>query len=226
MNKLSVDCLRQVYLLREKPRLVLLIKGLAFILVFFLIKPSVVSAATLSLSPQSRIVTPGETFSVDVLIDTAGESVTMADVYFMHDNSLMEALTVTNGTFFPDTYHLLTPGEPYLSGTLSKSGESFTGTGTVATITFKALKEGVDTLAFKCSPGKSADTNISRGSDGEDIVECSALVDGKYTISSSGTPGSATPTPRSLPEAGSVGNTLIAVGVGVLLTIIGIIVIL
>ena len=197
------------------------------VLALVLARPGAVSAATLSLSPQARLIKPGETFSVDVLINTKGESVTFADVYFTHDKTLLEAITVTNGTFFPNTYHVLTPGEPYISGALSKSGESYTGTGKVATITFKALKEGVDTMAFKCTPGKTADTNIARLSDGSDIVECSALVNGVYTISNSATPdAAATPTPNSLPQAGSIGNTLMFVGLGILLTIVGIVVIL
>jgi len=224
MKKLFITHLKQGYPLRVKPRFVSLLFILVFIVV--LIRPSIVSAATLSLSPQARIVAPGETFSVDILIDTAGESVTLADVYLTHDKTLMSLLTVTNGTFFPDTYHLLTPGEPYIGGALSKAGESFKGTGKVATLTFKTLKEGVDTLAFNCQAGKTSDTNITRANDAADIVECSALVNGVYTISSTLTPGAATPTPNSLPQAGSVSTTLIGVGVGILLTIIGIIVIL
>ena len=197
------------------------------VLFWILTKPGAVSAATLSLSPQVRLIKPGETFSIDILINTSTESVTGADVYFTHDKTLLEAITVIDGTFFPDTYHLLTPGEPYISGSLSKSGESYKGTGKVATITFKALKEGVATLAFKCAAGKSSDTNITRLSDGSDIVECSALVNGVYTISNSATlDAAATPTPNSLPQAGSIGNTLMFVGLGILLTIVGIVVIL
>ena len=230
MKKFRHTHLRQVlahlklsYPLREKLSFVSLI---TVVLLFILAKPASVSAATLSLSPQARLIKPGETFSVDVLINTKGESVTFADVYFTHDKTLLEAITVTNGTFFPNTYHVLTPGEPYLSGALSQTGESYTGTGKVATITFKALKEGVDTMAFKCAPGKTADTNIARLSDGADIIECSALVNGVYTISNSGTPGAPTPTPNSLPQAGSINNTLMFAGLGILLTIVGIIVIL
>ena len=226
MKKFRHTHLRQGLPLHVGPRLVSSVL-LVFMLVLVLARPGAVSAATLSLSPQARLIKPGETFSVDVLINTKGESVTFADVYFTHDKTLLEAITVTNGTFFPNTYHVLTPGEPYISGALSKSGESYTGTGKVATITFKALKEGVDTMAFKCTPGKTADTNIARLSDGSDIVECSALVNGVYTISNSATPdAAATPTPNSLPQAGSIGNTLMFVGLGILLTIVGIVVIL
>lgn len=201
-------------------------KKFIFILLFVLINPSGVLAATISLSPQARIVKPGETFSIDVIIDTKGESVISADALFTHDKTLMEAITVTDGTFFPDNYHLLTPGEPLVAGALSKTGESYTGTGKIATITFKALKEGLDTLTFKCTPGKTADTNIAKASDGSDIVECSALIDGKYTISSTLTPGAPTPTPNSLPNAGNISTTFIAMAVGILLTIVGIVVIL
>ena len=227
MKKFRHTHLRQGLPLHVGPRLVSFVSLMLVVLALVLARPGAVSAATLSLSPQARLIKPGETFSVDVLINTKGESVTFADVYFTHDKTLLEAITVTNGTFFPNTYHVLTPGEPYISGALSKSGESYTGTGKVATITFKALKEGVDTMAFKCTPGKTADTNIARLSDGSDIVECSALVNGVYTISNSATPdAAATPTPNSLPQAGSIGNTLMFVGLGILLTIVGIVVIL
>ena len=64
-------------------------------------------ATTLSLSPSSLNKKVGETFSVEVLIDTAANQVISSEIYLTFDPTKLEAQTITNGALFPN---ILTSG--------------------------------------------------------------------------------------------------------------------
>lgn len=94
-------------------------------------------------------------------------------------------------------------------------------------ITFKPKATGVATLNYVCAAGSVADTNIIDQS-GSDVVDCASNQSGSYTIADSGSSSpSSTPTPTSssssssstgatatpttaasLPDTGSVSNTV------------------
>lgn len=122
-----------------------------------------------------------------------------------------------------------------------------------AIMTVKAVKAGTSSLAFNCVDANEADTNINRASDSKDIVKCSELKSLSFNIGAgplptatltpgpTGTP-SATPTkkptstpaptntPRptvaELPRSGAVEVTFAALGLGLVLTVMGILLIL
>ncbi|MFZ5845082.1 MAG: cohesin domain-containing protein, partial [Patescibacteria group bacterium] len=99
-------------------------------------------ATTLSLSPGSLTKKVGETFSIEVVIDTAENQVVSADIYLTFDPTKLEAQTITNGALFPN---ILTSGV-VASGTASitvgapSSAKPVKGTGTAAVVRFKALE--------------------------------------------------------------------------------------
>ncbi len=106
-------------------------------------------AATLSLSPTNTSVKTGESFSLSVTVSLNGESLDTARVNLNWDASKLEAQAVDLGSLFPN----LSPSNSInnTAGTLSygafKFGTPVTTPGTVATVTFRALKSGTATIA-------------------------------------------------------------------------------
>jgi hypothetical protein len=158
--------------------------GLTLTVLVFLMLCSIVlpaSAAQISVEPSSQTVTKGENFTVDIYVDPEG-SVTVAVDYILHfNNTLLNATSLTHGTFFDgfttdDTYGL---GINNTMGTVDygeliwpwpTSGEGVINPGTVTTITFQAIAEedGVSELSFKTVTlsdpnGAGILTNVSNG---------------------------------------------------------------
>lgn len=187
-------------------------------------------AQTFSLSPSSATKPVGEEFTVDINIDTAGKAVAGADVKITFDPEILEIdqAKITEGSFFSDSASNVNAqtGTLYVAGYFREQFETKTGTGKVATVTLKGKKAGSSALAFVCT-AQTNDSNILDAS-ANDIINCSGISNGNYTIggSSSGptsTPAStgtatATPTP---PVSGVGAPTIFALGAGALLTFIG-----
>ncbi len=210
---------------------------LAGFLVFLGVFSPLVFAQTtnphLSFSPSTTTVTVGETFDVDVLVDTGGQAVDGVDAIISYDQDLLEAVSVTAGSFLSTTTNsLATAGKIKIYG-VAESGSPKTGTGTLATITLRAKSAGEATLTFDCQSGVTTDSNINKGS--EDIIVCTSNGTGVYTLGSSTSSASlsATPSPTvvasssvsttsaDLPATGAFSNTLILLGIGVALSFLG-----
>jgi len=210
---------------------------LAGFLVFLgVFSPLVLAQTTnphLSFSPSTTTVTVGETFDVDVLVDTGGQAVDGVDAIISYDQDLLEAVSVTAGSFlFTTTNSLATAGKIKIYG-VAESGSPKTGTGTLATITLRAKSAGEATLTFDCQSGVTTDSNINKGS--EDIIVCTSNGTGVYTLGSSTSSASlsATPSPTvvansststtsaDLPATGAFANTLILLGIGAILSFLG-----
>lgn len=184
-------------------------------------------AAYFTLEPQTRTADPGGMFSVDVKINTDGENATSADALFNFNSSIISVSSITPGDFFPQNFKTTTSTQVYVGGAVQNATETRTGSGLLATINFDAVGSGTTTLAFDCTAGKTSDSNITKDDrNATDILNCEQLVDGTYTVSGDVTNTQPTPTPKTLPNAGNVTNTLIIGGIGLLLTIAGILVIL
>ncbi|MBI5370029.1 hypothetical protein HZA85_02485, partial [Candidatus Uhrbacteria bacterium] len=155
-------------------------------------------AATLSLSPTNISVKTGDSFSLSVAVSPSGESLDTARINLNWDASKLEALAFDLGSLFPN----LSPSNAInnSAGTLSygafKFGTSVTSSGTIATVTFHALKSGTATVSV------SADSKLI--SDGVEKLNGSSL--GKATITISGsavtsqapaTSGDTTPAPAA-----------------------------
>src|SRR3989344_3159138 len=159
--------------------------------------------ATFSLSPASGSYNAGDIFSVNILLNTGGSAVQGVDVAYLNYNpALLEAqdddsstvgIQITAGSLMPSTLTNVadnTAGKITFSQ-VTDSGASYTGSGTLATIRFKALSAGTANATFDFTAGSTIDTNIA--SAGEDIL--GSVTNGSYVISapsSGGTSGGTT----------------------------------
>lgn len=191
-----------------------------FLLIFglYLILPAgVQAAASLSLSPSTGGTTVGQTFTVDLKLDTAGASTTGVDVVFTFNPTILEVVAFNQGTLY---------GSGQRNPTLDNAGGKITyhpsvtnaiynyttsGTpGTLATVTFKGKIAGSAVqAAFTCTAGTTqSDTNV--WSSNQDIISCAATTGGSYTITAgSGTTGTPTntPTPTSTTGTGGISGS-------------------
>ena len=198
-------------------------------------------AQVFSLSPANSTNSAGNEFTVDLNIDTQSASVASADVKLTFDTAVLEVVKVTNGSFFSDMANYIGAGKVFIGGFFQDESASKTGTGKMATLTLKGVGNGTSKLAFVCSTAKD-DSNIFDAS-GNDIIKCTTISDGSYTISGGTTLPTSTPTasasatktttPTSTssatatpPQSGMFLPTVLFGAAGVLLTIFGIALIL
>lgn len=137
------------------------------------------SAAQISVVPAYQEVTKGENFTVDIYVDPEGNETAGADFILRFNNTLLNATSLSKGTFFSgfttdDTYG---KGINNTTGTVDYgeviwpyTGTGVTTPGTIITITFQAIAEedGVSEVVFnKVTLGDPGGviitTNISNG---------------------------------------------------------------
>lgn len=139
-----------------------------FIFAFFSIA-TITHAANLSLSPSKTSVALEETFTVDIILDTEGSATDGVDIHYLNfDPALLQVQSVEAGALYPSTQ---TNTFDNTAGTINFSqittgGGTYTGQGTLASVTFKALASGKAILAFDFEEGNTKDSNVaSAGSD-------------------------------------------------------------
>ncbi len=200
---------------------------------FLFILPVAIHGATLDFDPNSTTVAPEGTFTVDIDLEAGTQQVASTDIYILYDETYLEVQQVTAGSYFPLVQpNTETKGRLYIAGTVTSQGDYKTGTGTVATVSFKALQEGSTSISFDCDETASDKSSIVQNDTAAThIIECSALQTHPVTISSTDTPSTnasssssstTTTTTATLPESGiyedmisyaMAGGILLAVGV-------------
>lgn len=200
----------------------------AFFLLSFLllINPSASLAQTssphLSLTPTVKEVNTGINFNVTVSVDTGGQQVSGVDAVVQYDSSLLEVVSVSEGTFFPTITTITTTlGKVEIYG-VADTGSPKTGTGTLATITFKGKAPGTAAVSFVCQSGSTSDSNVNSTSD-TDVIVCTSNVNASYVITgqSTTTTPAATASAESLPQTGFLEPTVLMIGGGIILMILG-----
>ncbi len=175
--------------------------------------PSLVSAATLSISPATSSVVVGSDFSVDILLDTEGVPVDGVDIIYLNynpsqiqiqdANTSLAGIQITPGTLMSSTL-VNTTNESSGRVTFSQvstGGTRYNGSGTLASISFKALTTGTASLVFNFTPGLTTDSNVA--SNQIDILD--TVTNGSYVINSPPPPPPSSP-PPSTPPASSGGG--------------------
>ena len=164
-------------------------------------------SATLALSPASGSHGTNNIFSVNVMLDTHGSSVQGVDIISLHyDPSLLEVqdedvsaigVQVAPGVLMQNTVFNMADSA---AGTITfsqitASGGSFTGSGVLAVIRFKALSSGSAAVTFDFTQGNTADTNVA--SNGFDIL--ASVTNASYALSGTtvSQPQDTTPPTRS-----------------------------
>jgi len=157
---------------------------------------SAMPAPIVSVEPSYLRVSPGENFTVNVTIDPEGNEIGGADCVLRFDNALLNATSLTKGTFFSG-FNTMTYGEG-INNTAGKidygeyiiGGGSVTEPGTFTTITFQVIGEhGVSKLEFE-----AVTLSNSSGYGFSNVT----INNGTYEI------GRVEQTPTSIPSSGGV----------------------
>ena len=115
------------------------------------------SAAQISVMPTSQTVSRGDNFTVDIYVDPEGNMTAGVDYVLRFNNTLLNATSLTSGTFFdpytPYAYGGInnSTGIVDYGGCILQSGVGVTNPGIVTTIAFQAIAEeaGVSELSFE-----------------------------------------------------------------------------
>jgi len=200
-----------------------------FILGFLLIVPlfNLSLAATFQFDPTTINTQAEQTFEVKVNVDTGSDEITSVDVYIIYDNNVVEAQSVNDGTFFNTvSKEISQPGKAYIAGMVDDPASSKTGSGTIATLVFKAKTNGSTTLTFDCTAGLTTDSNITKNDlNATDVIQCDGNGQSVITVGSGSSTSQPTPTSTSsssqLPKTGIFDNVLKYSVPGVILLLIG-----
>jgi LPXTG-motif cell wall-anchored protein len=194
--------------------------GLVFVSLFLAAPKAVYAAASLSLSPAAATKSIGDTFNVDVVLDTGGDAVSGATAIINYDAAKLQVVnnqllqgTIFNQSPLTNTVNTTTGQIQYDSGSL---GATYTGHGTMATIQFKTIAAGTATVSFVFDANATADTSLVAAASGPTNL-LTVANSGTYTITSGGTVSPQ----QNLPPTGAVENTLLATAGGVIFLGVG-----
>lgn len=146
--------------------------------------------AVLTLDPQAKTVEIGDTFTANIILDTAGNPVDGVDVYSLHydptilsvvdDNSDRPGTQVTPGAIMDiNAVNSVDQAKGTIKySQIAMAGNSFNGKAVVAAIHFKAIAQGNTYLKFDFKLGNTKDTNVAR--EGRDKLM--NVVDAVYTV--------------------------------------------
>lgn len=214
-----------------------------FVLLFFIVLPAFFTAEAAYLKFDKTTVTSasGATFQISVMVEPGSDGLSSTDVYLKYDATLLKANSVAAGTQFPIvTNDIATSGTIYIAGMVSDPASSVSTVGTLATVTFQALKDGAETLSFDCNSSKIVKNDFNA----TNTIACSQNETSSVTIgsgSSSGTTSTDTTTdntdtasntvdtenndsssiPSELPKSGVFDNVIKFVLPGTILLIFG-----
>ncbi len=201
---------------------------IAFFVVLLLKLPKATNAAYLKFDKDTLEVSSGETFTVDVIVDAGTDAIVSTDAYVKYDPSVLSVESINDGSFFDTVVSTKNSDNVYIAGMLSDVGDSKTGSGTVATITFKALSDSGTTLSYICDPNSTPTSKIIKNdTNATDVIVCSQ--NKTLAINSSGANAnttannSPTPTSNTLPKTGFLDNLLKLSTGGLVLLFIGLI---
>lgn len=151
----------------------------------------VTPVATLALSPVSGAHATNDIFSVNIMLDTHGAAAQGVDIISLrYDSALLQAqdedssvsgVQIAPGTLMANTVFnsVDSAASTITFSQVTNSGVSFTGSGVLATVRFKALAAGNASVTFDFTLGNTADTNVA--GNGSDIL--ASVTNATYTIS-------------------------------------------
>jgi hypothetical protein len=143
----------------------------------------------LSLATASERVKVGQTFTVDIRLDSQDTDIDGVDLYSLKFDP--EYLTVVDADRSTTGTQIISAGLLPITvvnrvdqnkgliqfAQVTEGGTTFKGKGKLATVTFKTLKNGATDLNFDFIPGNTTDTNVAaHGQDQLTTVESLKLV--------------------------------------------------
>lgn len=202
--------------------------GLILLGLIFAVPTTVLAAANprLYLNPATDSVESGSQFTVKLFIDAGAKLTVAADAKISFPKAKLEVVAVKAGTYFDSVSKIIgnQTGNLEIHAYNKVSGETKTGLGELATVTFKSLSPGSAIIDLICNDGSTTDSNIADVS-GNDIIDCSQTAGSEISISQTGAgaAGAATPTltPSKLPVAGNMNPSIMLLALGSLALILG-----
>lgn len=181
-------------------------KTLFLLIIFFIITPFFyqIMAANFKYDKTTVNVANGQTFTIGVIVDPSTDAIFSTDVYINYDTNVLKATSVDSGSLFPTvTNDISTSGRIYIAGMVNDPVNSITKSGTLATITFQALKESTATLTFDCSASKVIKNDINA----TNVLNCSQNGSASVTVGTGRQEETSTVAPPSqLPQSGIFEN--------------------
>jgi hypothetical protein len=163
------------------------------------------SAATLTLTPSSKALNVGDTLTVDIMLDAQGQKIDGVDLQALNYNpyflqlqdadSATQGVQISAGSLMPNTLanSADTVNGKIVFSQITNAGSTYTGSGKLATATFKALVAGTAKLTLNFTPGATTDTNVA--SSGGDVL--TSVTNGQYDIGNPVPAGSAAGNPSA-----------------------------
>ncbi len=157
---------------------------LSFALCALRFPKGVFAAAYLSLSPTAQSVEVGESFDVDVVLNTGNSNTDAADVIINYDSAKLTLTAATLNDLYDNRLVSNTSvvGKVTLRATAS-AGNYFNGTGTFATLSFTGKAIGTASVSFDFSASSTTDSNVAYS--GSDIL--GSVANGSYQVVAAGT---------------------------------------
>lgn len=180
-------------------------------------------AATLNLSPSTVNTSVGQTFELSVTVDAGSDEINGTDIYVVFDGAVIEAQSVSSGSFFPVVQNTITSGQVYIAGMVEDAASYKSGSGTVATIVFKGLKDGSASISFDCNQS----TVIKNVANATNVLDCTSSGSSSVTVGSGTSGDNTTPSgdadsPKELPQSGVFENVVKWSVPGTILLILGV----
>jgi LPXTG-motif cell wall-anchored protein len=187
---------------------------------FLLLSTKVVAAADprFSLTPATGNYKVNDTFTVTILIDSAGQVVGAADAVGTFDSNILELTslnaatdmvfnsTQTGGSCMPSSSTEWATGKFSITCYSNMSSGDEAVNGNLAVLTFRAKTTGTANVNFTCN-GSAGDSNIIQSATVKDIIVCSANGSGSYTITAATGASTATSTPTPTTTTTSTSTT-------------------
>lgn len=189
------------------------------------------ASATLTLTPATVTTSVGQTVSVKIDLNTGGSTTDGTRAILLFDKNLLEATAVVPGSLYKE-YPQTAQTVDNTTGTVKVSGIApdapYNGTGTFATIDFKAKSAGSTTIRFDFTQGSTTDSNVADTATSSDIL--AQATGATVTISGSGTGGTSgnggttsdQPSATMLPNTASLDPTVMLGAMGGLFIMLGI----
>lgn len=205
-----------------------LLLGLILLGLIFAVPTTVFAAVNprLYLDPGFDSVESGSQFTVKLFIDAGTKLTVAADAKISFPKAKLEVVTVKAGAYFDSVSKIIgnQTGNLEIHAYNKVQGETKTGLGELATVTFKSLSPGSAIIDLICNDGSTIDSNIADVS-GNDIIDCTQTAGSEISISQAGAQAAGaatpTPTPSELPVAGNMNPSIMLLALGSLALILG-----
>lgn len=200
-------------MLKNKINKTIEVSALAVLLLICFCQVGLAADGSVSVSPSTITASHGDVFSIDIIVDPAGNEVYGAQYGLDFDQNMLKATSQDQGTFLghdgSDTIEVTNNIDNYIGKidygeTRIGNPETVGGTsenGVLATITFEVIGSGTSDIKLEATLSDSSAQQISAVINS---ATCSVEGDGAGDAHTSNTPESQTPEKEGLPGFGAV----------------------